>query len=381
MSKGSNQMSNFDHKSKEEINRRVKAPVQNAAAPADCQNEQAPTAAERAGAETATPEIKPADKQGKGRKALEKAKKAKITYQEQMAKYPPERQRQKKLLAFTHAVMILAGNFLVSFGFQGFVNANGLLSGGAYGLAGLLNHFLPIISFSLAVLLFSLPMLAVGWRNLDKRFVGLTTFSILMQVVVLRICDGLVIYNNDTLLASIFGGVMIGCGDGLVLRGGSGSSGIHLVAMVLKRRLGISVSTISMTINLCIVFCSSMIFGLERGLYTLILIFVAGRVMGTVLDGISRKRTAFIVTDCGQEIGDHLMEFLNRGVTMLPGTGLYSGNHTDVLFCVVNVMEVAKLKQIVRDVDQHAFITIYETAELEGHFMKNSFVFDKKSDE
>lgn len=317
----------------------------------------------------------------KGRNMLEKAKKVKSDYKEHMAQYTPERQRQKKLLAFTHVVMILAGNFLVSFGFQGFVNANGFLSGGAYGLAGVLNHYLPVISFSLAVLLFSLPMLVVGWLNLDKKFVILTTFSILMQVVVLRIFDNLVIYNNDTLLASIFGGVMIGCGDGLVLRGGSGSSGIHLVAMAIKRKLGISVSTISMTINLCIVFCSSMIFGLEQGLYTLILIFVAGRVMSTVLDGISRKRTAFIVTDCGREIGDRLMEFLNRGVTMLPGTGLYSGNSTDVLFCVVNVMEVAKLKQIVRDVDQHAFITIYETAELEGHFMKNSFVFDKKSDE
>lgn len=321
------------------------------------------------------------DPENKGHNMLEKAKKVKSDYKEHMAQYTPERQRQKKLLALTHAVMILAGNFLVSFGFQGFVNANGFLSGGAYGLAGVLNHYLPVISFSLAVLLFSMPMLVVGWLNLDKKFVILTTFSILMQVIVLQIFDDLVIYNNDTLLASIFGGVMIGCGDGLVLRGGSGSTGIHLVAMAIKRKLGISVSTISMTINLCIVFCSSMIFGLEQGLYTLILIFVAGRVMSTVLDGISRKRTAFIVTDCGREIGDRLMEYLNRGVTMLPGTGLYSGNSTDVLFCVVNVMEVAKLKQIVRDVDQHAFITIYETAELEGHFMKNSFVFDKKSDE
>lgn len=334
-----------------------------------------------AGAAQDMPQTAGNDPDIKGRNMLEKAKKVKSDYKEHMAQYTPERQRQKKLLAFTHVVMILAGNFLVSFGFQGFVNANGFLSGGAYGLAGVLNHYLPIISFSLAVLLFSIPMLVVGWLNLDKKFVVLTTFSILMQVVVLQIFDELVIYNNDTLLASIFGGVMIGCGDGLVLRGGSGSSGIHLVAMAIKRKLGISVSTISMTINLCIVFCSSMIFGLEQGLYTLILIFVAGRVMSTVLDGISRKRTAFIVTDCGQEIGDRLMEFLNRGVTMLPGTGLYSGNSTDVLFCVVNVMEVAKLKQIVRDVDQHAFITIYETAELEGHFMKNSFVFDKKSDE
>lgn len=311
----------------------------------------------------------------------DKARKAKLDYQTQMEKFTPRRRYQRKMLTLTHIVMILTGNFLVALGFQGFVNANGFLSGGVYGLAGILNHFFPVIHFSLAVLFFSIPMLIVGWKNLDKKFVALTTFSIVLQVVILELLDGTVIYNNDTLLASIFGGVLIGCGDGLVLRGGSGTSGIHLVASALKQKLGFSVSTISMTISFCVVCCSAMIFGLEPGLYTLILIFVAGQVTGTVVDGISRKRTAFIVTAKGEEIGERLMEFLNRGVTMLPGTGLYSGMKTDVLFCVVNVMEVAKLKQIVRDVDIDAFITVYETAELAGHFTKNSFIFDKKSDE
>ena len=312
---------------------------------------------------------------------LEKAKQAHSNYKEQFAQFPPERQHQKKMSALIHGIMIFLGNFLQAFAFQGFVDANGFLSGGAFGLAGIFTHFLPWFDFALAVFLFSVPMLIVGWLNIDKKFVILTTISILLQVVMLKMFEGLVIYNNDTLLASIFGGVLLGCGDGLVLRGGSGTSGIHLVAMTVKKKLGFSISTITMAINLLIVFCSAGIFGLEKGLYTLILIFVAGRVAGTVVDGISRKRTAFIVTTKGKEIGDQLMEFLNRGVTMMPGTGLYSGNQTDVLFCVVNVVEVAKLKQIVRDIDMHAFITVYETAELEGHFTKNSFLFDKRSDE
>ena len=312
---------------------------------------------------------------------INKAKKARNDYKEKMASYTPERQRQRKFLSFSHAVMILIGNFLVAFGFQGFVSSNGFFSGGAYGLAGILNHYAPVISFSLAVVLFSIPMLAVGWFAVYKPFVALTAFSIFLQVIILDIFEGVVIYNNDPLLAAIFGGVMLGCGDGLVLRGGSGTSGIHLVAMALKKKMGFSVSTITMSINMIIVFCSAMIFGLEKGLYTLILIFVSGRVMALVIDGMSRKRTAFIVTAKGEEIGDRLMEFLNRGVTMMPGTGLYSGHQTDVLFCVVNVLEVAKLKNIVRDVDPHAFVTIYETAEVAGHFNKNSLLFDKKSDE
>ena len=312
---------------------------------------------------------------------MHRAKAAQTAYQEKMAQYPPERQRQKKVISLSHVMMILVGNFVVAFGFQGFVSANNFFSGGAYGLAGILNHYLPAISFSMAVFLFSVPMLIVGWLNVDKKFVALTAFSIIFQVFILRLFDGVVIYRNDTLLAAIFGGVMMGLGDGLVLRGGSGTNGIHLVAMTLKKRLGLSVSTITMSLNLIIVCCSAAIFGLERGLYTLILIFVASRVISMVIDGMSRKRTAFIVTAHGEEIGDQLMDFLNRGVTMMPGIGLYSGHQTDVLFCVVNVLEVAKLKNIVRDIDPHAFITVYETAEVAGHFSKNSLLFDKRSDE
>ena len=336
-----------------------------------------------------TAKTEPQSGGGKGENAVKNnknsvvkaAKQARSEYKEKMASYTPEHRRQKKFLNFSHIIMVLAGNFITAFGFQGFVAANGFFSGGAYGLAGILNHYLPFISFSLAILIFNLPMLVVGWCNLHKKFVLLTACSIFLQVIILSLFEGVVIYNNDSLLAAIFGGVMIGCGDGLVLRGGSGSSGIHLVSMTLKKKLGLSVSTISTCINLLIVFCSTMIFGLEKGLYTLILIFVAGRVMDMVIDGLSRKRTAFIVTSHGEEIGDKLMDFLNRGVTMMPGTGLYSGHKTDVLFCVVNVVEVARLKNIVRDVDPHAFVTIYETAEVAGHFSKNSWLFDKRSDE
>lgn len=312
---------------------------------------------------------------------MDKARQAKEDYQEKMKKFTPERRYQRKMLSLVHIAMVLVGNFLVALGFQGFVNANGFLSGSVYGLAGIVTYFLPTIHISLVVFLLSIPMLIVGWKSLNKKIVALTTVSIILQVIFLEAMDGLVIYNNDTLLASIFGGVLIGCGDGLVLRGGSGTNGLHLVAMTIKKKMGLSFSTISMTISFFIVCCSALIFGLEPGLYTLILIFIAAQVGNTVVDGISRKRTAFIVTTKGTEIGEHLMEFLHRGVTMLPGTGLYSGQQTDVLFCVVNVMEVARLKQIVRDVDINAFITVYETAELAGHFNKNSMIFDKASDE
>ena len=283
----------------------------------------------------------------------------------------------QRLTQIKNLVLILLGNALVAYSFVGFVRANGFLSGGAYGLAGILNHFVPAIGFALAVFLFNLPALIIGWRGLDKGFVAKTTICILLQILCLNLFDGIVIYQGDSLLASIFAGVLMGLGDGLVLRSGSGSNGIHLVAMVLKKNLGFSVSTIATAMNVAIIALSASIFGLEKGLYTLILIFVSGRALNFVLDGISRKRTALIVTTKGEEVGKQLMDFLNRGVTMMPATGLYSGQEMEVLMCVVNMLEVEQLKRIVRSLDRNAFITIHETAEVSGRFMKNNAIVDK----
>ncbi len=315
------------------------------------------------------------DPKAQKRPGREKAKEKAAVYQQKLdASYVKHR---RSILSIKNAILILAGNALVAYSFVGFVRANGFLSGGAFGLAGMLNHLIPAIAFPVAVLIFNFPAVLLAWFSLRRPYVVMASFCILLQVVFLQLFDGIVIYNNDPLLASVFAGVLMGAGDGLVLRSGSSSSVIHLVSMVLKKRLGLSVSTIATSINLVIVALSASVFGLEKGLYTLIMIFISGRAMNLVLDGVSRKRTAFIVTTKGEEIGKKLLEFLNRGVTMMPAKGLYSMQEANVLLCVVNMLEVGRLKEIVREVDRHAFITIYETAEVSGRFMKNNAIVDK----
>lgn len=291
-----------------------------------------------------------------------------------MENFVQNKQFVKKLPLY---LLFLLGNAFEAYSYQGFVSANDFLSGGTYGAAGILTRFLTFIPFPLAVLLFNLPCIWLGWRFLEKRFVVLTGISLLLQVFFLQLFQGVVIYNNDLLLAAIFAGVFVGLGDALVLRTGSGSSGIHLVAMVLRKKYGIAISTVTMAINGTIILLSTGLFGIEKGLYTLILIFASGQTLSAVLDGISRKRTAFIITTKGREVGAQLMEKLARGVTMLPGEGLYTGQEVSVLICVTNNLEVGRLKETVLSVDASAFITFYETTDISGRFLKHNPIVDK----
>jgi uncharacterized membrane-anchored protein YitT (DUF2179 family) len=291
-------------------------------------------------------------------------------------------EKYKYLKKMPKFLLFLAGNAFVAYSYQGFVSANDFLSGGTYGMAGILTHFVTVLPFPLAVLLFNLPCILWAWRELERSFVVMTAIALILQVFFLRLFDGVVIYNNnDLLLAAIFAGVFVGFGDALVLRSGSGSSGVHLVAMVLRKKYGITISTVTTSINAMVILLSTGIFGIEKGLYTLILIFASGQTLSAALDGITRKRTAFIITPKGEEVGARLMEGLGRGVTMIPAVGLYSRTDTNLLICVTNMLEVGKLKSLVLEVDPCAFITFYEANDISGRFLRHNIIVDNETAE
>ncbi|MDD4571129.1 MAG: YitT family protein, partial [Clostridia bacterium] len=197
----------------------------------------------------------------------------------------------------------LIGNTVITLGFTTFISPNEFLAAGVYGLAGIFVHYLPQFSFALALFLFSLPPLFWGLKELDKFFVLMTAASVGLQTLLLTLFTGVFSYTNDVLLACLAGGVLSGIGSGIILRGGGASGGMDLLAMILRRKYGISVGTTSMAINITIVALGSLIFGFERGLYTMVVMFVAGKTMNLVVEGISRKRTAFVITKKGDEIG------------------------------------------------------------------------------
>ncbi len=274
-------------------------------------------------------------------------------------------------------ILVILGNVVIAFGFCMFINPNDFLAGGVYGLAGILQYFIPLLPFSIAISVFNIPALIWGYKELRRAFVFRSALGIAVQTVCLWLFPRFVpTYTNDPLLSAIVGGVVVGIGGGAALRCFSATGGLDITAMILKKKFSTSVGTMSTAINLCIVGVSAIFFGVEQGLYTMIYSFVSGKVINAVLEGISRKRSAFIVTNKGELLGPRLMELLGRGVTIIPAMGAYTKEEKSILFCVVNKLEIAQLKAIVQEVDPQSFVTIYETAEVKGTFYHHHAIVD-----
>jgi uncharacterized membrane-anchored protein YitT (DUF2179 family) len=272
---------------------------------------------------------------------------------------------------------IVIGNAIIALGFCCFINPNGFLAGGIYGLAGILRYFAPSVPFPLAVLLFNIPCIIWGYIELRRAFILRSAVGIVAQTIFLAIFPSFVpTYTNDPLLSAIVGGVVAGAGIGIAMRCFSATGGMDIAAMIMKKKFSTSVGTMSTAFNLSILAVSTIFFGLEKGLYTMIYTFLSGKVINMVLEGISRKKSAFIVTSQGEAMGKRLIQLLGRGVTIIPVKGAYTQEEKSMLFCVVNQLEISPLKAIVQEIDPSAFVTIYETAEVKGSFSYHHAIVD-----
>ena len=266
-------------------------------------------------------------------------------------------------------VMMLLGSIVSVCGFFFFFTPNGLLSGGAWGVAVIVNHFLKAIPMGVLVALINVPLLIWGWKKMQLRFALYTVYTIIVQSALLVIAPEILpTYVENRLLACIFGGVLIGLGSGIIVRFHGSAGGSDVVGLILKDKFDVSVGAVTMSTNGVIVLCASLIFGIEPALYTLVELFVSSSVFTKVLDGLNSKRNMMIVTTKGNEIGLRLMQEVGRGVTILKAEGGYTHAPKDVVFCVLSRFELGIVKDIIREIDDKAFVCINQTYDVMGAF-------------
>ena len=251
-----------------------------------------------------------------------------------------------------------------------FVPAN-LASGGVSGISQLINYFTgwPI---GLMVLIGNIPLFLLGWRFLGgHRFALRTIFAIviysLFADLLLKtpfflpggaadiLIDDL---RGDIFLNSLYGAIISGIGYGLVYRARGTSGGSDILARILNKWRGVSMTQSYLIVDTSVVLGAGFIFGWKQALYAMITLYVSGIVSETVLEGGETVRSAMIVTSSPEDISNRVLEDLERGVTYLEGRGAYTGNSRPVLYCVVNRAEVATLKAIVHEIDPDAFMVI-----------------------
>ncbi len=168
------------------------------------------------------------------------------------------------------------------------------------------------------------------------------------------------------MLATIFGGMVLGIGVGLVIRFGGALDGTEILAILINKNVPFSVGEIIMFFNVFILGAAGFVFSWDRAMYSILAYVIAYKTIDVVVQGLDESKSAWIISDKHREIGDVIMARLGRGVTYLQGEGAYTGDDKKVVFCVITRLEEAKLKTIVEEIDPSAFLAVADIAEVRG---------------
>ena len=271
---------------------------------------------------------------------------------------------KKRELALAYG-QIVAGCVIGAAAYPTFLVPNRIAPGGVTGIATILNHLfgLPVGSVSLVM---NIPLFLIGYRTMGKIFafrslVATLLFSVLIDVLPLPVI------SDDPLLGTLFGGVVLGIGLGLILRGGATTGGTDMVARMVHRRFSfITVGVFLFALDFLVVTAAGILMGSSEALYALINIFITAKVIDTVMVGFTGNKACFVMTGSWHSVAQRIMDEVGRGATYLTARGAYSGEERPVVLCVASRQEISAIKEIVREEDEKAFMFITEAHEALG---------------
>ncbi|MBT3338551.1 MAG: YitT family protein [Anaerolineae bacterium] len=266
-------------------------------------------------------------------------------------------------------LFIIIGAFIQAVGLRLFFIPANLASGGVSGVAQLINYVIGW-QIGLMVLVGNIPLFLLGWRYLGgtkfivRTALAVVTFSFFTDLLVHFLpAEGI---TDDILLNSLYGALVSGIGFGIVYRGQGTSGGSDILARILNRSRGVPISQSYMIVDTAVILAAGFIFGWKEALYALIALYVSGIVTETAAQGMSVVRTALIITSQPEAVSQEIFNILDRGVTLLHGKGAYTGAERTVLYCVVTRTETMRLKHIVHEADEDAFMVIGQAHEALG---------------
>lgn len=291
-------------------------------------------------------------------------------------KKPTVRVKTKKELFWEflkRGFFLIIGAFIVAIALEMFLLPNKIIDGGVIGISMMVSY---LTNWNLGLLIFciNIPFVLLAYKTLGKKFVINTFFAIGMLAVATNVVSHFHHITEDLLLVTIFGGILLGIGVGLILRNNASLDGTEMISLVLAKKLKIvSVGELLMFINLFIYTAAGFVFEWDRAFYSILTYYIVSKTIDSVLEGLDKAKSVRIVSDFYKEIGDSIMKELDVSVTYMKATGGYSKQEKVMTFCVVNKFDMAKLKDVVHEVDPKAFIVTEDVHEVEGiRFKKHS---------
>ena len=253
-----------------------------------------------------------------------------------------------------------------------FLSSNEISPGGVTGVATVLNYLfsLPI---GTTVFIFNIPLLLLGFFKFGKAFILKTTIAIVCVSVVLDVCEVLLPkLHIDLILASVFGGSLMGLGISMVMLRGSTTGGVDIVAKIINRRYPhLSVGRIMLFVDAIVVALSALVYkNTQSALYSIITLYSSSKIMDLMLYGSDKGKIIYIISDKTQDIVSQILTVINRGVTIIDVVGGYKGDKRKMIMCTVRRNEVHAVYKNVRGIDRSAFIVVAEAGEIFGEGFK-----------
>lgn len=275
---------------------------------------------------------------------------------------------------------ILIGCAIVALGIDLFMLPAQILTGGLSGIA-LIFHYLYAWPVGAQIFVLNLPLLIASYKLLGKRY----TLDVVLGTFIVSACIDalgfLSAYNdlNDPMLSSIFGGIVCGVGFGVVFRAGGNTGGPDVLGVIAKKYYGMDIGMVVFGVNCLITLAGMLLFGLKAALFTLIGIYLTGELTDKVIGGFNRRKKIIIISQQSEAIANEIMRTMTRGITFLEGQGAFTGKKRTLVFIVVKLTQIGKIKQVVRRVDPTAFMIISDVNEVMGRgFTVDTFATDEE---
>lgn len=263
---------------------------------------------------------------------------------------------------------IIVGSFIFALGFQFFMYPNAIVTGGVSGIAMIINYLTGLPVGVLTVLM-NIPLFLFSWKKFGPRFILYSLSSMLLSSLFVDLLALVPLeITREPLLGAIYGGAIHGLGSGMIFLTGATTGGTDIIAKYLRHKYQhINIGTFILGMDVVVVAAFAVTFHrYDSAMYAMICMFITTKVIDLVLYGAINSKVCYIITDESVKIKDAIMEKLGRGVTFLHGEGGWSGKEKDVVLCVIKQRQIVELKQLVKRIDEAAFMIVSDSREVFG---------------
>jgi len=276
--------------------------------------------------------------------------------------------RKKVNKGIRDAIGIAIGCIIYALSFVLFIIPQNLAPGGISGFAIVLNHFFKFIPIGTAIIVLNAPLFLLSLKRLGKGFLWRSIFATILSSVLIDAFTPFVHgFHVDILLSSIYGGVVMGVGIGIIFRFFGSTGGTDLLAQLLSEKVGLSFGSTLLMIDTVIIVLSGIAFrSIDIPLYSIVSLYISSKAIDLVQEGISFSKAAWIVSGRPDAVSSKIMSELDRGVTKFTAAGGFTGERKEVVFCVLPQSQISHLKEIVHEVDPDAFVAIMDVTEALG---------------